>query len=177
LLQWTEANLPLLGPLAERTLALLPKAQAPAQAADVIRLAALYGSGGLYLDADCKVTHALDDLFLRLDNSIYLTWDVDGLALNNCIMAGQAGDPFWIRCFEECERRMNRAQRGHIPAESGPQVVTEIARLPEFKERLVVLGLPFVARLNLNPLAARWSWISHDLTRSWDGPPSPGRIR
>ncbi|KAL4578109.1 hypothetical protein LXL04_014225 [Taraxacum kok-saghyz] len=69
----------------------------PTHYSELIRLAALYKYGGIYLDSDVKVLRPLSSL----SNTVGLEDEVSGSRLNGAVMAFRKHSPFIMECLKE----------------------------------------------------------------------------
>ena len=128
---WDEETIVGLG-LANRDLyqnahAIAPRA--PAQfAADVVRYEVLYSYGGVWVDADFECQRPIDGLIGGLtDLTGWLVWEVEGIWLNNAIMAMPAGHSLMRDAIDKLPANIEAKEPATNSVLSGPQFITPLA--------------------------------------------------
>ncbi len=117
---WNEQNSPLDNDYCRTALAM----KNWANISNFVRLYALFGEGGIYLDTDVKIIKPLNPL---LDVDCFLGFEDDQppFAVNNAVLGSIKAHPFIGKCLEAFKHDFNGEEKAH---ESAPSLVTAILK-------------------------------------------------
>lgn len=163
---WNEDRLEQLTDRFPRLPQALARARRPAEASDLVRLAVLALHGGLYLDCDCDVLRPVETALPTDSGRIVAARDVSLDLLNNCVLGGEAGDPFWIEYLDTALDRALAPSPMPIPVATGPYTLSLLAAKREYRDRVFVLKPPVFQHSAL-PCSCLTATITHACRQSW----------
>jgi mannosyltransferase OCH1-like enzyme len=145
--------------------------------ADIIRLAALYRFGGVYIDADIKLVRPLSEDFFEREWLVYENED-ESMLIANHAMGFSAGSPL----LREALNLILAGREGCVTAATGPALITELAQ----KYPMKILPARTFAPLHYSgrpapgnaPVYGRHVWATtRDAYDGLEEPPAPPNDR
>lgn len=106
-----------------------PEVATATQLADVFGYAVIHALGGVYLNCDMEPLRPLADLAMD-PGAAWATQEEDRW-INNGVLGGPPGHPFWAAVLEELPRRFDRDPAAPMHIATGPHLLTDVAgRVP-----------------------------------------------
>lgn len=102
-----------------------PEVATATQLADVFGYVVIHALGGVYLNCDMEPLRPLSTL--ALDPGEAWATQEEAHWVNNGVLGGPAGHPFWAAVLDELPRRFDRLPGAPMHVATGPHLLTDVA--------------------------------------------------